>query len=293
VRDWSIAAGLSWLAIAVMALGGWTLARRLPRLWAPVAAFGAAGLTVVLAVIAPVVLEPLFLRTRPLEPGPVRDEVERVLERADVETDRILVADASRRTTKENAYVSGLGATRHVVLYDTLLAGRTPPEVGLVLAHELGHVRHADVARGVLLAGAGAVAGTYGLALLMGWRARRGCQDGPADPRAAAVVMAAVVLASVVVMPLERAVSRRAEAAADLAALELTQDPATYMDAQVGIARASLSDPAPPAWVNVLWLTHPPPLARLAMGLQWPADGPAEPNGAEADQAEAGREAAA
>lgn len=269
-RDWVVAAGLSWAAVGALALAGWTLVRRLPRWWAPVAGLGAAALTATLTLAAPLVLEPLFFDTRPLEPGPVRAEVEQVLTRADARVDQILVADASRRTTKQNAYVSGLGATRRVVLYDTLLSGRTPDEVALVIAHELGHVRHADVARAVLLAGAGAVVLAYGLAVLVRWRAATGRQDGEADPRAAAVVVAVVVLASVLVMPLERAVSRRAEAAADLAALNLTADPATFIAMNAGLARANLADPIPPPFVKALWMTHPSALARLAMGERWP-----------------------
>jgi STE24 endopeptidase len=269
-RDWAITVGLSWVMLGGVALGGWTLVRRLERLWPPIVGLGAAALIVLVALVAPWVLEPLFVQTRPLEAGPIRAEVERILTRADVQIDRILVGDASRRTTKENAYVSGLGTTRQVVLSDTLLAEQTPAEVGIVLAHELGHLRGADDVRGALLGGAGMVLLVYGLGALVRWRAATGRQDGQADPRAAAIVVAVAVLAGVLVMPLKLAFSRQAEAAADLVALNLTADPATYQAVHIDIARANLVDPAPPRWVRAFWMTHPSTVARLEMGERWP-----------------------
>ncbi|MBA2578676.1 MAG: M48 family metalloprotease, partial [Euzebyaceae bacterium] len=172
--DWLVARAPGWLAVAAVVLAGWTLARRLPRAWPPVAAAAGALSTALVVFVAPLVLEPLRFDTRPLEPGPVRTEVERVLASAGAEVDRILVADASRRTTKENAYVSGLGGTRRVVLYDTLVANRSPDEVGLVLAHELGHAANADIARGTLLGAAGTVATVYAVAWLLRRRAGSG-----------------------------------------------------------------------------------------------------------------------
>jgi STE24 endopeptidase len=269
-RDWAVSVGLAWVAVGAAALGAWTLARRVAQLWPPVVALSAAGLIALLTLAAPRVIEPLLFHTRPLEPGFVRTKVEQLLARADLRVDQILVADASRRTTKENAYVSGLGATRQVVLYDTLLVGRTPAEIGLVVAHELGHLRDADDVRGALLGGAGAVVLVYGLAALIRWRVATGRQDGQADPRAAAVVVAVAVLASVLGTSVHSAFNRRAEAAADLASLDLTADPATYERAHIDLTRANLADPAPPGWVTVLWMTHPSPVARLEMGKQWP-----------------------
>ena len=87
-------------------------------------------------------------------PGPAagrtRADVEQLARRAGVDVGEVLVVDASRRTTAANAYVDGLGHTKRVVLYDTLLERFTPEQVRLVVAHELGHVKHRDLARGML-----------------------------------------------------------------------------------------------------------------------------------------------
>lgn len=271
--DWLIAKAPAWLVVLVLVLGGYALARRLPLAWPPVAGLAAAGLTVVLVFGAPLVLQPLVFDTEPVPPGPLRAEVERILGRSGEHIERIVLADASRRTTKRNAYVAGLGASRQVVLYDTLVENHGPDEVGVVLAHELGHARHADLPRGTLGGAAGVVVLAYLLSALLRRRVRAGRQRGLTDPRAAAVVLAVLLLVHAISVPVHNAASRRAEAAADLAALQLTGAPETYLRLTSDLARANLSDPVPPPWALHLWSTHPPPSARLEMGRQW-AEGP-------------------
>jgi STE24 endopeptidase len=269
--DWLVARAPAWIGAAVAVPVVVLVVRRAPRAWPPLLALGGSVLTVLLVFAAPVVLEPLRFSTEPLADGPTRTAVIEVVSSSGERVDRLLVADASRRTTKHNAYVSGLGATRRIVLYDTLVADRPPAEVAMILAHELGHQQHGDLPRGALFGAAGVVLMVYLLAALVRTRTARGQQDGPADPRAAAVVLAAVVLLNLVSMPVQNLASRRAEAAADFAALELTRDPATFvtMNAELGVM--NLSNPQPPTWVRQLWGTHPPTAARLAMGHWWAA----------------------
>lgn len=270
--DWFAVRAPSWVAAALLVLAGYALARRLPRVWPPIAGLLGAVLVALVVFAGPYLLEPLLLRTAPLEPGPIREEIEDLLDDAGVPADRILVADASRRTTRANAYVSGLGATRRVVLYDNLVEQSTPAEVAMVVAHEVGHHRNADLPRGVALGGAGTVLMAYVLSAVARARVRRGAQEAVTDPRGAAVLLAVVVALNTVSMPVQSALSRRAEAAADLAALELTQDPGTYIDKTLELARSSLSDPDPPWWAYALWYSHPTAVARLTMGERWPFD---------------------
>lgn len=267
--DWLLVRLPSWLAVAGVVLVGYTLARRLPRAWPPVAAVAGGLLVAATVFAAPVLLEPLTLRTAPLPPGDVRDEVERILAGAGERVDAILVADASRRTTKVNAYVSGLGATRRVVLYDTLVASRSPEEIGLTLAHELGHHRNGDVPRGVAGGAAATAALTYVLAYVARRRVAAGRQEHVADPRGAAVMLAVVAVLSAASLPLQQAVSRRAESAADYASLQITRDPATYLAAKHELAISNYADPTPPWWAYLLWYTHPTVTERLTMGERW------------------------
>ncbi|MBW3602563.1 MAG: M48 family metalloprotease, partial [Actinobacteria bacterium] len=269
--DWLVSQLPGWLGLVAVLVAGTVIVRRLPRAWPPVAGLGGAALGSVGELLSPLVLEPLWFDLRPLPPGATRTAVERVIDRSGERVGRLLVADASRRTTKENAYVSGVGTTRRVVLYDTLVRQGPPRRVGMVLAHELGHERHADVLRFTLLSGGGAVVGAYAVALGLRRRVRIGRQATQADPRAVPVVLAMLALLTVAGLPGRALVSRRAEAAADLTALRITDDPATFIRMSAGFTRTNLSDPAPPTWAYLLWSTHPSSSARLAMGHWWRA----------------------
>ena len=90
-------------------------------------------------------------RFTPLPAGQLRTDLLQLAARDHVPVEDVLVADASRRTTALNAYVSGFGSTRRIVLYDTLVEKASPREVELVVAHELGHAKRQDVLHGTLL----------------------------------------------------------------------------------------------------------------------------------------------
>jgi STE24 endopeptidase len=237
------AAGFLLLLACVRVVGGW---------WPAVAAPGAALLALVLGWVAPVVLEPIFNRFRPLDDPELTAALLALAERAGVPVRTVLVADASRRTRKHNAYVSGLGKTRRVVIFDTMLAEATQPELEVVVAHELGHRAHRDVAKGTLLGMASVV-----VAVLVLW---------PLDPapRHIPLMLFAVGLLELVATPLFAAFSRRLERRADRFALDLTRDPDAFRSAFVSLARANLSDLAPPRLAYAFMFSHPTPPERIA-----------------------------
>src|SRR5499426_1451453 len=109
----------------------------------------------------------------------------------------VLVADASRRTTALNAYVSGLGPTRRIVVYDTLLREAPPAEVRSVVAHELGHAKDSDVVTGTVIGALGAATAVCVLYLLGAWAGllRRAGIDSLAHPRSIGLLLALVALA--------------------------------------------------------------------------------------------------
>ena len=233
------------------------LARRLPRAW-PAAAGGVlAGLVVLGSFVYPLLVEPLFNDFESLPEGGLRAEVLALAEREGVAVDDVLVADASRRTTTLNAYVSGFGSSRRVVLYDTLVRGTPRGETLSVVAHELAHARRHDVVLGTALGAAGALGATgLGAVLLR----RRPAGDPTIVPRLLALVAIGAALAS----PLENGVSRRIETRADIDALEATRDPRSFEELQVRLALRSLADPTPPAWSQIWFGSHPTILERLA-----------------------------
>jgi STE24 endopeptidase len=214
-----------------------------------------------------VVVEPLFNRFTPLSDGTLRTSVLALAEREGVTVDEVLVADASRRTTTLNAYVSGLGGTRRVVLYDNLLNDVPPAQVESVVAHELAHARHQDVVLGTGLGAVGAFLGMCALALVTDSRRlrRRAGVTGAADPAAAALLAALVAWSGLVSTPAQNSVSRAIEARADRSAVAATGDPDAFRAVQRELALTSLADPTPPAWSQVMFGSHPTVLQRMGL----------------------------
>ena len=240
-------------AIAVIGLVG--LARAFPSWW-PVAAAPLAALAVLgIGFVAPVVLEPLFNRFEPLADEALARDLRGLGERAGVPVREVLVADASRRTTKVNAYVSGLGSTRRVVLYDTLLARSTPAELRLVVAHELGHRRFRHPAKATALAMIGAA-----VAVVVLWAVL----PDPGDPTVAPLVLLVLSVLELGGLPFQTALSRRWERQADRFSLELTGDRAAFVEVHRQLATANLADLDPPRWLYRLLFTHPTPPERIA-----------------------------
>uniref|UniRef100_UPI0006E448AB M48 family metalloprotease n=1 Tax=Peterkaempfera griseoplana TaxID=66896 RepID=UPI0006E448AB len=240
------------------------------RWWLP-AAGAAAALTVALSFLFPLVVEPLFNRFTPMPDGPLRTALLDLAEQDAVAVREVLVADASRRTTALNAYVSGLGATRRIVAYDTLLATAEPREVELVVAHELGHVKHRDVLTGTALGALGAAAAVCLLGLLLGLPpllSAAGAADA-ADPRSLPLLAACGTLLGALSGPLQCAVSRRVEARADRHALDLTRDPEQFVAMQRRLAVANVADVDPPRALQLLFGTHPSAARRIAAARSW------------------------
>src|SRR5215207_5627082 len=211
-----------------------------------------------LSFVAPVVLEPLFNRYSPLRDEALAAQLHTLARRASVPVRDMLVQDTSRRTRKANAYVSGLGRTRRIVVSDTLLEQAPPAEVRLVVAHELAHRRHRHVLLATLLAMAGAVTATVVVWGLLGTRV--------GDPHRIPLVLLIGLGIGLTSLPALTAVSRRWERAADRYALQLTGDRAAYENAFRRLAHTNLADLDPPRLFYLLLFTHPTPPERLAAG---------------------------
>ena len=258
VKSEAIQAGYAALGGAVLVFG---LRRFGRRWWIPgavtVVAFGA-----LTTYLNPIVLDPLFNDFERVPPGQLRSDVLGLARQAGVDVGEVYVMDASRRTTAANAYVNGLGHTKRVVLYDTLVDDFTRGETNLVVAHELGHVHHHDVRNGLIWVAIVAPFGTLAVARLTTRLAPRGGELGPRAVPAAALALAIVVpLITMVSNQLSRDVERRADAFS----LDLTRDPATFIAFQQRIAIKNVSDPEPPAAVRFLLGTHPSTMERIGL----------------------------
>lgn len=249
-RAKGLAVGGALTVVALVPL--FAAARIFPRGWPWLVVPGAALLVLLLGVLAPVVLEPVWNRFQPLPDGPLAAHLHEVAERAGTPVGEILVADASRRTRAGNAYVSGLGRTRRLVLWDTLLD--TPPdEVGVVLAHELGH----RVRRHVAWLTAAGMAGTA--LYVVGLRLVR---PHPVPHDAAAIVLAAAI-AELGALPAFSALSRRFERTADRFSLAVTGDPGAFRRLHHRLAVTNLAELEPPNWLYYGAMSHPTPPERI------------------------------
>jgi STE24 endopeptidase len=255
---------------AVMTAGGAALAlaliRRFPRRWWLPGAAAIVAVSTVLVFAAPVVIDPLFNRFTPLPDGRLRSEVLGLARQANVDVGQVYEVDASRRTTATNAYVWGLGNTKRVVIYDNLIKDFPDDQVRSVIAHELSHVVHRDVPRGLLWLAIVAPAGTF-LVMVLAQRLGRGRPLG--TPAALPALALSVALVSTVLGSASNVLSRRVEARADSYALQLTHDPAAFIGLTRSLAVTNLADPTTPRVFQVVWGTHPTTMQRIGMALRW------------------------
>ena len=248
--------------------GAVAVARRYPSGWWLPAGAGSVVVGAAFAALAPVVLDPVFNDFEALPEGQTRSDVLELANAAGVRVREVYSVDASRRTTAANAYVTGLGPTKRVVLFDTLLDRYNRDEVRVVVAHELAHVRHRDVQRGVLYAAL--VAPAVALAVQrVSWTLspERGSPGAlPALGLAAAIVAAPVGLIG---NRMSRAVERRA----DQFSLELSEAPQAFISFERAIALQNVADLEPPRWVSGLLSTHPPTTERIGAAVAYQRSG--------------------
>jgi STE24 endopeptidase len=256
---------------AIALVGFFTITHFAPRWWWAWGAAGAACLVVLLSFVVPVLVEPVFNKFTPMPAGEQRTELMALAARDGVPVRDVLVADASRRTRAVNAYVSGFGPTRRIVVYDTLLEQASPPQVEAVVAHELGHAKDGDVVTATVLGALGGAAAVCALYLLGSWTGllRLARVESIGEPRAVALLLAIVTVAGLVAGPLQAVISRHVEARADRHALRLTNDPTDFETMQAQLGTLNLSDVDPNPVEQWLFASHPSTVQRMAYARAW------------------------
>jgi Zn-dependent protease with chaperone function len=252
-------------AIGVVFAGGGgaaavALMRRYPRAWWAPGAGVLVAVGVAVTWLGPVVLDPIFNRFTPLPEGTTRSDVLDLARSAGVDVGEVFEVDASRRTTAGNAYVNGLGRTKRVVLFDTLLRDFERDEVRLVVAHELGHVRHDDVRRSLAMLALLAPAAMLAIALVA---EELMPESEPPGPAALPAVALAATLVGLPVRAVANQLSRRVEKRTDEFALDLTGAPDPFIGFEKRITVQNVMEPEPPRWAELLFGTHPTTLERI------------------------------
>lgn len=244
--------GAAFGAVSILLVG------RLGRRWWIAGSVAAVAVSAAYTYAGPVVLAPLFNRFTDLPAGQTRDDVLELAGRAGLKVGRVLEVDASKRTTAANAYVTGLGSTKRVVLYDTLITGFSRAETRLVVAHELGHVQYSDIPKGLLHL---AIVAPFAL-----FAASRIAGRDPSVPALTGALAVVAIPVGVVSNGLSRAVERRADAYA----LRQTGDTRAFIGFQRRIALKNVADPDPPRWLTVLLGTHPSTIERIGLAVATP-----------------------
>ena len=215
--------------------------------------------------ISPYAIEPLFNKFTPVEDETLREKIVALAQKAGIRASRVLRVDASRRSRHTNAYFTGIGKTKRIILYDTLMEGMTHEEILAVLAHEIGHWKKRHLLKGMVLLEVLSLVALYcssrltqGDFLLSLFRVGQ-------DTFFAKVILLVFLggILSKLLGPLMNSLSRKNEREADRASYELTGDAGSMVQVFAKLSRENLANLYPHPLYVTLYYSHPPVLERI------------------------------
>ncbi len=264
--------GVDLLTTIPLLWGLYWLIQRSPRRWAlwawvaliPVIAFG--------IFASPIFIDPLFNKFTPLPPGQLHDRIEALAAKAGIPDAPILVADKSKQTHETNAYVTGIGSSARIVIWDTTLQQMPEDQIVAIVGHEMGHYVLKHIYWGFALSVGGLLvllplAKLSYESLLRRYGTAWGIHDGPGDYAAVPALLLTAALFSFFLAPVTNAVSREIEHQADAYGLSVTANRPAMARAFVSLSEQNLSDPNPPAFIKFWLFTHPPLSERIDFAL--------------------------
>jgi Zn-dependent protease with chaperone function len=235
-----------------------------------------------MVVIQPVILDPVFNKFEPLKNQRLKQELLTLASRAGIEGGNVYQVDKSKQTKTMNAYVNGIGPTKRIVMWDTLLAKMTDDEVLAVMGHEMGHYVMWHMWKGLAFFIALAF-GVYWIGQrihdrgIARWGAKWGI-TGPGDPASVPWLLLILSVISFLLSPIGSGFSRHLEHNADIFSLELTHLNEPMARAFVKLSEDSKSDPDPNAFIEFWRYSHPPIKKRIDFALSYKPWEKGEPN---------------
>jgi STE24 endopeptidase len=240
-------------------------------LWWVLAAVTFAVFSIILSIILPFLLLPIFYKIKPLSDLQLKDDLLRMTKRAESRgnIERVLVADESRKSVRANAFFSGVGKSKSIVLFDTLLSNFTRREIATVVAHELGHYVNKDIWKEALTSGLLIIPPFFvandALRLAVSVQTIRSM----IDPAGIPLILAVLIGVNFLLQPISNAISREVERKADEFALIVANDPEAQCSAERRLTDLSLSVDSPSRLVELLFYTHPPSSKRIKLAEDW------------------------
>ena len=248
-----------------------SLIQKSPRRWAlwfwgaliPLIAFG--------IFVSPLVVDPLFNKFTPMPPGPLKARIEALAAKAGIPNAPVYVVDKSRQTHSTNAYVTGIGSSARIVIWDTTLQRMPQDQILAVVGHEMGHYVLKHLYWGFLMSVGGLLlllplAQRFAEGLIARFGPRWGV-SGLTDYAATPALLLTMALFSFFLAPITNGVSREIEHQADAYGLQVTGNRPAMARAFVSLSEQNLSDPDPPAFIKFWLFTHPPLRERIDFAL--------------------------
>jgi len=226
--------------------------------------------SILLSIILPFVILPIFYKVSPLSDEKLKESLLQMSKKFGARNvDRVLVADESRRSIRANAFFSGVGKSRSIVLFDTLLNNFTHREITTVVAHELGHYVNKDIWKEALISGIAIIPPFYVADYLLRSAVAALSLPTITDPAGIPLVLAALIGVGFILQPITNWLSRIVERKADEFALRVADDSEAQASSERRLADLSLSVDSPSRVVELLFYTHPPSSKRVRLAEEW------------------------
>jgi len=261
-RDYLINNGLELILSAVGVFLLFGMMARWPSYWWVSVGLLMSLWILVQAFLWPVVVAPIANKFQPVTNQMVLQTVERLSRRADLAVDRVLMMDASKRTTKANAYFAGVGSTRRIVLYDNLLQDYSAEEIEAVIAHEMAHWKLGHITRGIIYGMFASFLIWFFVFIMLRFEFKQ-IAGGAYPAHSWAAILLFFTLLSFVTNPVQNAVSRHMETEADIMAVKLSGNPGGTVSLLKSLATKDLADVDPPRFIEWFSYSHPGIINRI------------------------------
>jgi len=226
-------------------------------------------LTFVMAKITPNIIIPLFFKYSTVENENLKHKIFKLFDLCKVSLEGVYSINLSQKTKKANAFLCGIGKTRRVVLGDNLLEKFSPDEIEIVIAHELGHYKHRDILKLLLMNSVIIFSGLYLVDKFLKYALVKLNLNSVADIAFFPILVLILMVFSFILMPIINGYSRKIEKDADKFSIEKTNNPQAFIDVMQKLGEMNLSEFSPNSFVEIFLYDHPPLAKRIKFAAQY------------------------